>query len=262
MEGDIQKKKITVLVPCYNEEDGINSVIKGFLKIGENNKKFEFNITVIDNNSKDRTAEVAKTHGANVISELKQGKGNAIRTGFFSVSGDTDYVLMLDGDNTYKPKESLRLIELLDSGFCSVALGSRMGGKISDGSMTTFNRAGNWIFSHLVRYIYQVNVTDVLTGYFAWKREAIERLRPHLVSNGFAIEMEMITKMAKLGEEIYCVPISYHKRKGESSLHPVYDGFRILGMLLRNLVWKPKKDILKNPSSLSNAEDAKYEYGK
>jgi dolichol-phosphate mannosyltransferase len=246
MESINQKKKVTVLVPCYNEEEGISLVIEGFKKLSKNSSKFEFNVTVIDNNSKDKTAEVAKFHGATVISELKQGKGNAIRTGFFSISDETDYVVMLDGDNTYKPKEASRLIELLDSGFCTVAIGSRMGGKISDGSMTGFNRMGNWIFSHLVRYIYQVNVTDVLTGYFAWKRESVEQLRPHIISSGFAIEMEMITKMARLGEEIYCVPISYDKREGESSLHPIYDGFRILGMLLRNLAWKPKKDSTKD----------------
>jgi dolichol-phosphate mannosyltransferase len=243
MEINNQKKKITVLVPCYNEEDGIGLVIDGFYHISRNSDKFEIEVVVIDNNSKDRTTEVANYHGAKVIYESKQGKGNAIRTGFFSISNDTDYVVMLDGDNTYQSKEALRLIELLDSGFCSVALGSRMGGKISDGSMTAFNRAGNWIFSHLVRYIYQVNVTDVLTGYFAWNKESVERLRPHLISNGFAIEMEMITKMARLGEEIYCVPITYDKREGESSLHPIYDGFRILGMLLRNLTWRPELSI-------------------
>jgi dolichol-phosphate mannosyltransferase len=161
---------------------------------------------------------------------------------------------MLDGDNTYQPKEAMRLIELLDSGFCNVALGSRIGGRISDGSMTTFNRAGNWIFSHLVRYVYRVNVTDVLTGYFAWTRETVERLRPHLLSDGFAIEMEMITKMARLGEEIYSVPISYHARSGESSLHPIYDGFRILWMFTKNCFWKPAKSSLTITSKINAVE--------
>ena len=233
------RKKIAVLVPCYNEEEGIRDVIDGFLEVAAQSKNYKIKVIVIDNNSTDNTAAVARSLRATVIHEPRQGKGNAIKTGFYNIPSDSDYVLMLDGDNTYQPKEAMRLVELLDSGFCNVALGSRMGGKISEDSMTTFNRAGNWIFSHLVRYIYRVNVTDVLTGYFAWKREAIERLRPHLVSNGFAIEMEMITKMARLGEEIYSVPISYHARAGESSLHPIYDGFRILWMFTKNLFWNP-----------------------
>ena len=163
-----------------------------------------------------------------------------MRAGFYTIGADADYVVMLDGDDTYRPEEILRLVEPLDSNFCDVVIGSRLGGRITDGSMTTFNRGGNWIFSHLVRYFYRVNVTDVLTGYFAWKREALERLRPHLKSQGFAIEMEMVTKMAKLGEEISCVPISYHSREGESNLHPIYDGLRILWMFTKNLFWKPK----------------------
>ena len=91
------KKKITVLVPCYNEENGIGSVIKGFSSVSEKNNWYEIDVIVIDNNSKDRTVEVAEAHGATVISETKQGKGNAIRKGFYHVPEDSDYVVMLDG---------------------------------------------------------------------------------------------------------------------------------------------------------------------
>jgi hypothetical protein len=105
--------------------------------------------------------------------------------------------------------------------------------------MSGFNRMGNWMFSLLVRFVYQANVTDVLTGYFAWKREALVRLRPHLTSKDFGIEMDMVTKMAKLGETIYSVPITYTVRSGDSSLHPIIDGFRILKVFTQNMFWKP-----------------------
>lgn len=232
-------KKVTVVIPCYNEEAGITGVITGFPRAQLKAHGYKLEILVIDNNSTDRTAEVAKAAGARVIHEPKKGKGNAIRTGFYSIADDTDYIVMLDGDDTYRPQEIIRLLEPINSGFCHVVIGSRLGGRISRGSMTFFNRTGNWIFSHLVRYAYRVNVTDVLTGYFAWHRNAIEDLRPHLRSNGFAIEMEMITKMAKLGEEIYSVPISYHARAGESNLNPIGDGTRILRMFITNLWWAP-----------------------
>lgn len=233
-------KKVTVLIPCYNEEAGIGAVIRSFPRELMAAYGYSLDVLVIDNNSKDRTAAVAKTAGARVITERKQGKGNAIRTGFYKIPRDTDYVIMLDGDDTYKGPEILRLLEPLNSDFCNVVIGSRLGGRISEGSMPALNRAGNWVFSHLVRYSYQVNVTDVLTGYFAWKRDAIVRLRPHLESDGFAIEMEMITKMARLGEEIYSVPISYDARAGESNLRPIADGSRIMKMYLQNLRWKPQ----------------------
>jgi glycosyltransferase involved in cell wall biosynthesis len=232
-------KRVTILIPCYNEEDGIADVIAGFPIKQLKAHGYIADVLVIDNNSTDRTAEVAATAGARVIHESKQGKGNAIRTGFYEIKHPTDFVVMLDGDDTYRPAEIIRLLEPINSGFCNVVIGSRLGGRISDGSMTNFNRLGNWIFSHFVRYAYHVNVTDVLTGYFAWHRTAIEKLRPHLKSQGFAIEMEMITKMARLGEDIYSVPISYNSRAGQSSLRPIRDGARILRMFAANLVWKP-----------------------
>lgn len=232
------RKKITALIPCYNEEGSIASVIKSFPLSALEAQGYDLTILVIDNNSDDSTAEVARSLGAVVVHEPRQGKGNAMRRAFSSISPDTDYVVMLDGDSTYRPEEMLRLVELLHSRFCTVAVGSRLGGKISNGAMNTLNRAGNWFFSHLVRVLYRVNVTDVLTGYFAWNYEVVEKLRPHLTSEGFAIEMEMITKLARLGEEIYSVPISYHPRTGRTNLRPFYDGTRILLMLLRNLFWR------------------------
>lgn len=240
-------KKITVLIPCYNEENGIANVIKKFPKAKLARHNYTLEIVVIDNNSTDRTAEIAHSCGATVLTELKKGKGNAMRKGFYYVSEDTDYVVMLDGDDTYRPEEILRLVEPLDSGFCSAVIGSRLLGSISEGSMTKFNMIGNKIFSFLVRNVYLggLKVTDVLTGYFAWKREAMVRLRPHLNSEGFALEMEMVTKMIRLGEEICCIPISYNSRAGNTNLHPIYDGLRILKMFLQNLGWTSDKKNLK-----------------
>lgn len=92
---------------------------------------YDTGIIVIDNNSTDKTGEVAREHGATVIHEPKKGKGNAIRTAFHSINDDTDYVVMLDGDDTYRPEEVLRLIEPLRSGFATVIVGSRLGGKFA-----------------------------------------------------------------------------------------------------------------------------------
>lgn len=235
------QKKITILIPCYNEESGIGDVITGFNREELRSQGFETEIIVIDNNSTDKTGEIARGLGATVLVEKNKGKGNAMRTGFRNIPKDSDYVVMLDGDNSYRPQELMRLIEPLNSGFSRVVIGSRLTGRIMPGSMTRFNYIGNWVFSHLVKYLYMANVTDVLTGYFAWKRDVIDDLHLHLESNGFAIEMEMITKMSRLGEEIYSVPISYDSREGASNLRPIYDGTRILMMLIKNLFWKPAK---------------------
>jgi glycosyltransferase involved in cell wall biosynthesis len=232
-------KRITVLIPCYNEAEGIAEVIKKFPQKQLAKQGFELDVLVIDNNSSDDTAEVARKAGARVITEMRQGKGYAMRTGFYSITSETDYVVMLDGDDTYKAEEVFRLVEPIDAGFAKVIIGSRMYGRMGQGSMKRFNKLGNHLYSTLVRSAYGILVTDVLTGYYAWSREVVEDMRPHLRSRGFAIEMEMVTKMARLGYEVYSVPISYEPRLGDSSLNPIYDGARIMLMYLRNLRWQP-----------------------
>ena len=234
-------KKLTVLIPCYNEEAGIGMVIDETpIKLLEQNG-FKTNIVVVDNSSKDRTAEIALSKGVTVITEPNQGKGNALVTGFKSVYKDSDYVVIIDGDNTYKPKEIMRLIEPLESGFCDVIAGSRIGGKTVRGSLEFSHRFVNWLFAFFVRHFYQANITDALTGFIAMKGDVVAALIPNLHSTNFTIEMEMITKMRKLGYDIHSVPITYDRRMGKSKIHTFRDGFMILGMFIKNLRWTPVK---------------------
>lgn len=237
------KKKISIIIPAFNEEKGIGSVIDGvptrlLRKLG-----FETEVIVINNNSTDRTAMVAAKRNATILIEEKRGKGHAIKRGFNAIKSDTTFVVMLDGDNTYKTKEILRLIEPLMNNFCDVTIGSRLGGKIKKDSLKFQNRLANWGYTFLVRQFYRTNVTDVLSGYFAWKREVIEQLNPHLDSEGFEIEMEMITKMKKLGFEVYSVPITYDVRDGQTKIDAIRDGLKILSVFFKNLMWSPQPDI-------------------
>ena len=230
------------MIPCYNEEKGIGNTIEGIPKKKIKEAGFDIEVLVIDNNSKDRTAEVARKKGARVIVERKQGKGNAIRAGFSNISKDSDYVVMIDGDNTYKAHEILRVIEPLENGFCDVIVGSRLEGRMTRNAMSFSHRLANWFFTFITRQFYGANVTDTCTGYFAWKRGVIVKLNGYVESPGFAIEAEMITKMAKLGYKIYSVPITYDPRHGESKLAPISDGLKITWMLFKNITWKPGKE--------------------
>ncbi|MBS3146264.1 glycosyltransferase [Candidatus Woesearchaeota archaeon] len=230
---------ITVLIPCYNEEKGIGKVIDNIPVDKLNALGFSVKTIVIDNNCTDNTVEIAKSRGTIVVKEPNKGKGNALLKGFNSIDKDTDIVVMLDGDNTYQSKEMLRLIEPISNDFCDVVIGTRLGGKINIGSMSTFNRMGNWTFTFLVRLAYHGNILDVCTGYFAWKREVVDSLKQTISASGFAVEMDMITKMVKMGYQIYSVPITYNRSEKNSSLHPIKDGSKIFGTWLRNLSWKP-----------------------
>ena len=251
---------VTVMIPCFNEEKGIGNVIDNIPIKKLKRYGLSVDILVVDNNSTDDTAKIAMSKGARVVFEKRQGKGYAIRTGFRNISPKADYVVMLDGDDTYKGQEMLRLLEPLESGFCDVVVGSRLSGKMNNGSMTFFNRLGNWMFTFLVRVFYAENVTDVCTGFFAWKRGVTDELVRHLNSEGFAVEMEMISKMSRLGYSIYSVPITYDNRVSDSKLRPFRDGMRIFSMGLRNLLWVRKK--VTATQKIAIVEDAIFPYNK
>ncbi len=227
------------MIPCRNEEKGVKEVIKGITKKKLKELGYNVEILVVNSASTDRTEEVAKKLGARVV-KAPAGKGNAIRTGFRSISKDTDFVVMLDGDDTYKGHEIPRLIEPLDSGFSDVIIGSRLEGKMNHSAMSFSHRLANWFFTFITRQFYKANVTDTCTGYFAWKTPVIKKLNSHIVSPGFAIEAEMITKMSRLGYKVYSVPITYDPRHGESKLTPIGDGLRITWMLFKNIWWRRK----------------------
>ncbi len=257
-----KKKKISILIPCYNEEKGIGKVIDNVPLKKLDHMGFTVEIIVINNNSTDRTAHIAKDRNATVIVEDRKGKGNAVRAGFSAVNPETNYIIMLDGDNTYKASEIPRLIEPLESNFADAIIGSRLGGKLRENSLLPANRAANWVYTFLVRHFYHANTTDVLSGFFAWKKSVVDELKDNIESNGFSLEMEIIIKMVKLGYEVYSVPITYDIREGESKIEAIKDGFIILYTFFKYMNWyKGKQKVRKQnrfqlplPINYENAE--------
>lgn len=232
-------KKISVIIPCRNEESGLAKVLTGFPLAKLAKYGYAVYPIVIDNCSVDGTRKIARKYGAMVVDAPCPGKGNALKAGFAAVPRDSEYVVMMDGDGTYLPSEIIRMVEPLDSGFCSVVVGSRLGGKMKQSSFRFGNRLFNWAITFLVRQYYLANTTDVLSGYFAWKRSVIDVIAPYLTSGGFGIEMEMITKMRKLGFDIYSVPITYDRREGTSKISALRDASVILSTYVRNFFWTP-----------------------
>lgn len=250
-------EKITILIPCHNEEQGIAKVLDDIPHHALAKHGFEFKVIVIDNNSTDRTGEIAESKGAHVIFEGAKGKGYAMRKAFNCIDSNSGYVVMLDGDNTYLAREMLRLIEPIANGFCDVVAGSRLGGKITKNAFKAQNRLANWIYTFLVRCFYGANITDVLSGYFAWRADVVLEMRDHLNSDGFSIEMEMVSKLVKLNYTIYSVPITYNMREGETKLKCIKDGLKILFTFFRNLSWSPVKESVgkKNLALLKTVDE-------
>lgn len=235
-----RKRKITVLIPCYNEEDGIVHVLRQIPHDTLERFGYETRVIVVDNNSTDKTARVARQEGARVISEPRQGKGNALRTGLQNVEQDSGYVVIVDGDDTYKCQEILRMIEPLEHDFCDIVVGSRLGGKISDQAFSRHHRMANWVFTFLVRHFYNANITDTLSGFISMKKEVADAVNNQLTVDDFRVEMELITKAVRMGFEMASVPITYDRRIGYSKIQSYTDGAKILHTFFKNFYWRPE----------------------
>lgn len=187
-------------------------------------------ILVVDNNSSDRTSEIATSRGVRVIFEGKQGKANAMMTGFRNM--ETEYAVMMDADLTYDPKDSRVLIDALKDEGADVVLGSRIRGEREDGAISGLNMVGNRILSITASFLY-TPVSDVCTGHWAFSRGAVERIIDcGLKYSGFELEAEMFSRLARSGFKIVEVPISYRKRADEPKLSSFPDGFRIFRALI------------------------------
>ena len=232
-------KTITLMIPCYNEEKTISKVIKkvpikGLKKIGLNT-----DILVMDNNSNDNTAQIAKKAGARVVFEKKPGKGNNLKKGFKSLLPSTEIVVMIDGDDTYNSSELIKLIKPILNKKADIVMGSRLKGKIQKNAMPKINYIGNYLFTSIAKLLYDKNVTDLETGFVAWNRKAADNISKYIEQEKFGIEPELLAKAKHLKYKIYSVPISYKKDERKSNLHPLKDGSRILTTLIQYYFWKP-----------------------
>lgn len=216
---------IAALVPCYNESLTIAKVCDDF-------KKYlpEATVYVYDNNSSDGTAKIAAEHGAVVVHEGRQGKGNVVRQMLRDI--DADCYVMVDGDDTYPIEQVREVIAPILDGTADHVVGDRL----SNGTYAAENkRAGHGFGNDLVRWLIKVlygfEYTDVMTGYRAFNREFAKTLP--VLSPGFEIETELSIHAVDKNWRIVYVPIDYRDRPegSESKLNTVSDGIKVLKMI-------------------------------
>ena len=218
------RSDVCVLLPTLNEGETIGTVVDGFRHEG-----FE-NILVVDGDSTDETREIASDRGAKVITQSGSGKGQAVREGVSET--DQPYVLMADGDGTYRPEDAQQMLEPLFSGRAEHVIGDRFA-DMEAGAMTRLNAVGNGLINRTFGVIHGRDLRDILSGYRAFTKESFERFR--LRSDGFGIETELAVECVRNGVTTAVVPIRYEKRpdNSETNLHPVKDGGRIFLTLYR-----------------------------
>jgi glycosyltransferase involved in cell wall biosynthesis len=220
----LSKTRTAILIPCYNEELTIATVVTQFRAELPN-----ADIYVFDNNSSDRTAEEARRTGATVLPVAQQGKGYVVRFMFQHV--DADIYVMVDGDGTYGPASVHDLIAPITRGEADMVVGSRLHDH-SESQFKFLNRLGNRIFLQVLNSGFKVHLTDILSGYRAFNRKTVKSLP--LFGGGFEIETELTIKALERGYRIVEVPVDLGVRPvgSESKIRLVRDGMLILHTIL------------------------------
>lgn len=207
---------VCVLIPTLEEAETVGDVVSGFREEGFDR------ILVVDGGSTDGTREIAREAGARVVEQTGTGKGQAVREAI-DEHIDATYVLMVDGDGTYRPADAEAMLEPLLAGEAGHVVGDRFA-DMRKGAMTRFNRIGNAAINRSFELIHGEPFGDILSGYRAFERESFEEM--DLTAEGFGIETQLAVECAKRDLEVAVVPITYLPRPDGSStnLHPVRDG--------------------------------------
>ena len=225
--------RIAVLLPCYNEEAAIAETVAGFRSALP-----DAIVYVYDNNSRDRTAEVARAAGAVVRTERSQGKGHVVRRMFADV--DADVYVMADGDLTYDPGAAPAMVDLLLAEQLDMVVGTRQ--HEAKDAYRGGHVLGNRLFTALLSSMFGRSFTDVFSGYRVFSRRFVKSFP--VLSAGFEIETEMSVHALELRMPVDEVTTSYGARpEGSASKLSTYrDGWRILKVMLN--LFRSEKPLL------------------
>lgn len=228
--------KIAVMIPCYNEEITIEKVIKDFRK-----ELPDADIYVYDNNSTDKTVEIATKNNAIIRKEYNQGKGNVIRRMFREI--DADIYVMVDGDDTYPAEMVHELIKPIEEQKADMVIGDRLSnGTYKKENKRKFHSLGNSMVRGSINKLFGTNLRDIMTGYRAFNKIFVKNIP--ILSSKFEIETEMTLHALDKKFIIKEIPIVYRDRPegSTSKLNTVKDGMKVLKTILSMYKdYKPRK---------------------
>lgn len=225
MLEEIEGLSIAVLLPCYNEEVTIGKVVRDFKAALP-----DATVYVYDNNSTDRTAEIAAAEGAIVRREPRQGKGNVIRAMFEDI--DADVYVMADGDDTYPADAAPAMVAKVLDGY-DMVIGDRLSSTYFQENKRPFHNFGNRLVRGSINGLFGAHVTDIMTGYRAFSFTFVKTYP--VLSRGFEVETEMTIHSLNNNLRLYEMPIQYRDRPegSVSKLDTVGDGIKVMSTIFR-----------------------------
>ena len=211
--------QIAVLVPCFNEEAAIKKVVEDFKAALP-----DAVVYVYDNNSTDKTSEVAAAAGAEVRKEYRRGKGNVVRRMFNDI--EADVYVMVDGDDTYDASRAQELVDRLVDENLDMVVGRRI--ETHQAAYRAGHRLGNAVLTGLVRWLFGANIVDMLSGYRVFSRRFVKSFPSF--SREFEIETELTVHAMQMKMPVSEVDTDYKERPpgSTSKLRTFRDGWRIL----------------------------------
>ena len=220
---------VAIMIPCYNEELTIETVVNMFETVCKEKEDFEYKIFVYDNNSTDNTVKIVQNiNSKNVIlkSEFKQGKGYVIRRMFQEI--DADCYILVDGDNTYSAKDCLEMIRNIKEENYDMVVGDRLSTDYFKENKRLFHSFGNVLVSKLINRLFHSNIKDIMSGYRAFSRKFVKT--SGFLAEGFEIETEISILALDGNYKIKEIPISYKNRVegSNSKLNTFFDGIKVI----------------------------------
>lgn len=221
--------EVAVLIPCYNEEKTVEKVVRDYRVVLP-----EATIYIYNNNSKDKTLEIAQSLAAAdarivVRNEYRQGKGNVIRSMFRDI--EADCYLMIDGDDTYPAEDAPAMVQAVLDGRADMVIGDRLSSTYFTENKRPFHNFGNVLVRKLIQVLFGTKVKDIMTGYRAFSHLFVKGFP--VLSKGFEIETEMTIHAVDKNFLLLETPVTYRDRPegSESKLNTYSDGAKVLGTI-------------------------------
>lgn len=222
-------KEISVVIPAFNEQESIGEVLDG-LRASLLAKGFQYEILVVDDGSADKTKEIARAKGINVIEHTsRRGYGAALKSGI--KQAHYEWVAMIDADGTYPVETLADLASQADD--AAMVVGARTGSQVS---ISFFRGIAKWFLIQLANYLSGKRIPDLNSGLRVFrKKEALRYFG--ILPDGFSFTTTLTLAMAVKGSSIKYLPINYYKRRGRSKIRPIQDAFNFTTLIIRTILY-------------------------